>query len=71
MLRNIEGSKRPQRLTKYVVLINDTELSLFVEANSYRFEKDAMLDEFKAHHEELYMGHFSGLRTSKLSHPNG
>jgi len=39
MLRNIEGSKRPQRLTSYVVLISDTELSLFVEANSYRFEK--------------------------------
>jgi hypothetical protein len=33
MLRNVEGNKRPQRLTSYVVLICDTAPSLFVEAN--------------------------------------
>jgi hypothetical protein len=71
MPKNIEGSKRPQRLTSYVVLISDPKLSLFIEANKLQVWKDAMLDEYKAHHEEQYVGRFPGLRTSKLSHPNG
>ena len=40
MPKNIEGSKRPQRLTSYVVLISDPKLSLFVEVNKLQAAAD-------------------------------